>query len=213
MARQRAARQGVRAETSSARASEDGRSPAYWLILGLVIDEASHGYEISSRYKARFSDVVPLTVPRVYAALDRLRDDGLIEPIALEESAEVPKQHLMRRSYRVSAKGSEAYREWLVEQLREDPVRAQLRLRVMSVSGMGAPAMLEIVDRYAQVCVEQLRALPGPADTAASSDGFAQLASALLDDQQRRELGARYDWAVHARQVLERHIEESPVEG
>lgn len=98
MAPQRATRDGFRSTPGSGRAGEDGRSQAYWLILGLVIDEPSHGYEISRRYESRFGELVPLTVPRVYAALDRLRDDGLIEPVALEESPEVPKQHLMRRS-------------------------------------------------------------------------------------------------------------------
>jgi DNA-binding PadR family transcriptional regulator len=196
------------------RAGEDGRSPAYWLILGLVIDEPSHGYEISSRYKERFSDLVPLTVPRVYAALDRLREDGLIEPVAVEESPEVPKQHLMRRSYRVSAEGVAAYRDWLVGQLREDPMRAQLLARITSVSGMGPEAMLDVVDRYAQVCLEQLRALPASGDAPApASGGLEELASVLLYDQQRRELRARYDWAVHARQVLEGYVEASSAEG
>jgi DNA-binding PadR family transcriptional regulator len=214
MAPQRATREAVRRAPGAGRAGEDGRSPAYWLILGLVIDEPSHGYEISSRYNARFSDLVPLTVPRVYAALDRLREDGLIEPLAVEESPEVPKQHLMRRSYQVSAQGAAAYRGWLVEQLREDPMRAQLLVRITSVSGMGVQAMLDVVDRYAQVCLEQLRALPAPSDaTVPASGGLDELASALLDDQQRRELRARYDWAVHARQVLEGHIEESSTEG
>jgi hypothetical protein len=120
----------------------------------------------------------------------------------------------MRRSYQVSAEGAAAYRGWLVEQLSEDPMRAQLLARITSVSGMGVRAMLDVVDRYAQVCLEQLRALPAPSDaTVPASGGLDELASALLDDQQRRELRARYDWAVHARQVLEGHIEESSTEG
>jgi DNA-binding PadR family transcriptional regulator len=198
---------------AAGRAVEDGRSPAYWLILGLVIEESSHGYEISRRYKARFSEVVPLTVPRVYAALDRLREDGLIEPLTLEESPGVPKQHLMRRSYQVSGQGADAYRDWLVEQLREDPMRTQLLARIISVSGMGVDGMLAVVDRYAQVCLEELRALPAPVEAAVSGPGdLTQLGAALLDDQQRRELRARYDWAVHARQLLEAHIEGSSAE-
>jgi DNA-binding PadR family transcriptional regulator len=214
MAPQRARRVGGRPLPGTGRAGEDGRSSAYWLILGLVIEEASYGYEIDGRYKARFSELVPLTVPRVYAALDRLRDDGLIELVALKETANVPKRHLMRRSYRVSKQGVDAYRGWLVEQLQEDPMRARLLARITSVSGMGADAMLEVVDRYAQVCLEQLRALPAAADAAGAprSGGLEQLTASLLDDQQRRELRARYDWAVHARQVLEAHTEESPAD-
>src|ERR1035441_9847780 len=149
----------LRAAQRPARVAVDGRSPSYWLILGLVMEEPSHGYEISRRYKSRFGELVPLTVPRVYAALDRLREDGLIELLALDESADVPKQHLMRRSYRASPGGTEAYRDWLVEQLREDPLRAQLLTRIASVAVMGIEATLEVIDRYAQVCLEQLRAL------------------------------------------------------
>jgi DNA-binding PadR family transcriptional regulator len=202
-----------RAAQSPARVAVDGRSPSYWLILGLVMEEPSHGYEISRRYKSRFGELVPLTVPRVYAALDRLREDGLIELLALDESADVPKQHLMRRSYRASPGGTEAYRDWLVEQLREDPLRAQLLTRIASVAVMGIEATLEVIDRYAQVCLEQLRALPAAADmTAAGGDGLERLTSSLLEDQQRRELSARYDWAVHARQVLEEHAKESSAE-
>jgi DNA-binding PadR family transcriptional regulator len=200
-----------RASQSASRVAEDGRSPSYWLILSLVMQEASHGYEISRRYKTRFGELIPLTVPRVYAALDRLREDGLIEQVAIDEAVEVPKQHLMRRSYRATAGGAEAYRDWLVEQLREDPLRAQLLARITSVAVLGVDATLEVIDRYAQVCLEQLRALPGVTDTTSGRD-LEQLASALLEDQQRRELSARYDWAVHARQVLEAHAKEFSAE-
>jgi DNA-binding PadR family transcriptional regulator len=187
------------------RPNEDGRAPAYWLILGLVIEEASHGYEISRRYDARFGDVSPLTISRVYAALDRLRDDGLIEQLAIEEVAETPsRRQLMRRSYRATPAAGEAYRGWLVDQLRDDPLRARLLERVISASGMGIDGLLEVVDRYAQVCLEQMRELPGPAEVESTrGGGLDELAASLLADQQRRELRARYDWAVHARQVLE----------
>jgi DNA-binding PadR family transcriptional regulator len=204
---------GSRSSAAAGRASDDLRAPAYWLVLGLVIEQSSHGYEISHRYEARFRDVVPLTVPRVYAALDRLRDDGLIELLELEDATEVPKRHLMRRSYRANARGVEAYRGWLVEQLQQDPLRARLLARVISVSGIGLKPMLEVIDRYEQICLEQLRALPGPADPAVQrAGGLDQIAATLLVDQQRRELSARYDWAVHARQVLEAQAEESSAE-
>ena len=193
-----------RAQQSGARQGDDGRAPAHWLILGLVLEEPSHGYEIGRRYESRFGDVVPLTVPRVYAALDRLRDDGLIEPLVLDRTREVPsRRELMRRSYEATREGAEAYRAWLVEQLSDDPLRARLLTRVISVSSIGIDALLDVVDRYAQVCLEQLRELPGPAGADEAGDDLDQLAAALLVDQQRRELGARYDWAVHAREVLE----------
>jgi DNA-binding PadR family transcriptional regulator len=146
----------------------------------------------------------------VYAALDRLRDDGLIEQLAIDEADDVPKQHLMRRSYRASRRGKKAYRGWLVDQLRDDPLRIQLLERIISVEVLGVEATLEVVDRYAEVCLEELRALPAATDlTSVGDSGLDQITSSLLEDQQRRELGARYDWAVYARQVLEEHAKES----
>ncbi len=55
------------------RGVEDPWSPAVWLVLALVIEQSSHGYEISQRYQRRFGSFVSMSVPRVYAALDRLR--------------------------------------------------------------------------------------------------------------------------------------------
>ncbi len=200
--------QGARSAAAAGRQADDGRAPAYWLVLGLVIEEASHGYEISQRYEARFTDVVPLTVPRIYAALDQLRDDGLIELLAVEDASGVPKRHLMRRSYRATARGAEAYRDWVVRQLQDDPLRVRLLARIISTSATSLDATLDVIDRYAQGCLEQLRALPGPGGARRKS-GSEELAAALLADHQRRELRARYDWAVHARQVLGAHLEES----
>jgi DNA-binding PadR family transcriptional regulator len=204
----------AKARSGQTRPVEESRLTAYWLILGLVIEESSHGYEISQRYETRFSEVAPLTIPRVYAALDRLRDDGLIEPLELDQTAEVPtRRHLMRRSYRATSDGIQAYRGWLVDQLRDDPLRARLLERILSVSNIGASAVLEVIDRYAQVCLEQLRELPAPVDAEGGSGGdLDQLAGALLVDQQRRELRARYDWAVHAREVIETRVGERSAE-
>lgn len=193
---------------------EDKRSPAAWLVLALVIEQPSHGYEISRRYRQRFASFQPMSVPRVYGALDRLRDMGMIEPVTLKPADPSGKQHLMRRSYRATRAGVRAYRRWVSEHMRDDPQRAQLLSRIASAGVLGIDALLEIIDRYQHQCMDELRTLPtGSEPLHSGRASLDELTEALIFDQQRRELRARNDWAVHARELLEAHKEAAQGEG
>ncbi len=202
----------LRPRAGEGRAAPD--SPVAWLVLALVIEQPSHGYELGQRYERRFGSFAALSVPRVYAALDRLRDGGMIEPIVLKPVEPAGKQHLMRRSYRATRAGVEAYRRWVAERLRDDPYRPQLLGRVASVGVLGVDAVLGVLDEYERLCLEELRTLP--TDSEQLEQGGAtlqQLTEALVVDQQRRELRARHEWAIHARRLLEAHRRLAAEEG
>src|SRR6266851_1558719 len=105
---ERQASASLAARQPRATGAEDLISPAAWLVLALVIEQPSHGYELSQRYQRRFSSFMPLSAPRVYGALDRLREAGMIESIAPRRSKSASKQERMRRSYRSTDKGVQA---------------------------------------------------------------------------------------------------------
>jgi len=110
----------------------------------------------------------------------------------------------MRRSYRVTRAGAKAYRAWVAERLADDPQRTQLLARITSTAGLGLDGMLDVIDRYEQACGQELDALF--ADFPEIEDGpvsAEQLARFLIADQRRRELGARREWASHARSLIE----------
>jgi DNA-binding PadR family transcriptional regulator len=185
---------------------DDARTPAPWLVLALVIEQPSHGYEISQRYERRFGSLQPMSVPRLYAALDRLRDAGMIEPIVLKPVKPAVKQHLMRRSYRATRPGVQAYHAWVAERMRDDPQRPQLLGRIAAVGLLGLDAVLDVIDRYQRECMEELRALPTDSERLETGrSSLEELTEYLVNDQQRRELRARHDWAVHARRILQAH--------
>lgn len=179
-------------------------------MLALVIEQPSHGYEISRRYERRFGSFAPLSVPRVYSALDRLRDSGMIEPVALKPAEPAGRQHLMRRSYRATRSGTQAYRRWVAERMHDDPRRAELLGRIASVGLLGIDAVLDVIEEYERSCVEELRSLPSGKDRPDGPADLHELTESLVLDQQRRELRARYEWAVHARQLLEAHRQKAP---
>lgn len=188
----------------SARGAEDLRSPIAWLVLALVIEQPSHGYEISQRYEQRFGAFAAMSAPRIYAALDRLRDAEMIEQLELQPVEPVRKQHLMRRSYRATAAGVHAYRSWVAQRMQDDPQQPQLLGRIATVGVLGLDAVLDVVDRYEQSCLEELRRLPTDSDRLATGTAdIHEITQALVVDQQRRELGARIEWATHARGILQ----------
>ncbi|HEY5025895.1 MAG TPA: PadR family transcriptional regulator [Acidimicrobiales bacterium] len=78
------------------------------LILSSLADGAKHGYALAKDIE-QFAGVhlVPGTL---YAALTRLVDQGLIEPVASDDER--------RRPYRITPAGAEALREQLSEQRR-----------------------------------------------------------------------------------------------
>jgi DNA-binding PadR family transcriptional regulator len=188
------------------RGLEDARSPGLWFVLALVIEQPSHGYEILQRYERRFGSLLPMSVPRIYGALDRLRDAGMIKPITIKPAKSTGRQHLMRRSYQATAAGAKAYRQWVAGRMRDDPQRIQLLGRIASTGLFGIDAVLDVIDRYQRECIEELRALPtGDAHSEVAQSSLEEVTRSLVVDQQRRELAAHNDWAVHARQVLEAH--------
>jgi len=207
----RAEREGpapLSARQPRATGGEDRLSVPVLLVLALLIEQPSHGYEISQRYRRRFGSFMPMSVPRVYGALDRLRDAGMIEPIAQRGAKSASRQQRMRRSYRPTDDGAKAYRRWLGEQMRDDPRRPQLLDRIVSAGLLGIDALLDVIDRYQHECMEELRALPATAERLESGRAsLEELTESLVLDQQRRELRARNDWAAHARQVLEAHAQ------
>jgi DNA-binding PadR family transcriptional regulator len=193
--------------------AEDARSPVAWLVLALVIEQPSHGYEISQRYDERFGAFAALSAPRVYAALDRLRDAGMIEAVVLESAKPVRKQHLMRRSYRSTPAGLKAYRNWVAERMRDDPQRPQLLARIASAGSLGLDAVLAVIDRYERSCVEELRTLPTDSERVEVGDSsLEEITQYLVTDQQRRELRARHEWAVHARGIVRAHMQRTAAE-
>lgn len=201
------------AREGRSRAAEDARSPVGWLVLALLIEQPSHGYELSQRYEERFGAFAALSVPRIYAALDRLRDADMIEPVVLDTSKPTPKQHLMRRSYRATAAGVQGYRAWVAERLRDDPQRLQLLARLAASGGLGLKGVLEVINSYERTCVEELTALPTDSEQLELGQcSIEQVTRFLVNDQQRRELSARREWAIHARRVIQALIRRGVAE-
>jgi PadR family transcriptional regulator, regulatory protein PadR len=80
-------------------------SEATYYVLAALLGERLHGYGIVKEAAALSGGAVKLTTGTLYGALDRLVEQGLVEPAGEEEVA-----GRLRRYYRITERGAEAVR-------------------------------------------------------------------------------------------------------
>ncbi|HEX5308008.1 MAG TPA: helix-turn-helix transcriptional regulator [Solirubrobacteraceae bacterium] len=188
-------------ETAGERA--DAGSLAAWLVLGLVIQQPSHGYEIYQRFE-RYGAVLQLSRSSVYAVLNRLRGMRMIEQIDLEPVGPVSRKLESRRSFRATGLGASAYRRWVAERIGEDTQWTQVMAQVACASLLGVDDLASVVDWFESDSLREMKELPTSDPEQASLD-VESIVEMLILDKRRREMRARIEWATYARHVLHRH--------
>jgi DNA-binding PadR family transcriptional regulator len=190
------------------------RSAVNWAVLGLVIERPSYGYELFQRLGRRYDGVLEPPISQIYAALDGLERALLIEPLQQDEAAQLEDEAGSRRSarrqpkvhYRATPKGARAFRSWLAEQLREDPVHGELLRRLAATGGAGLrrPEILhELIDDYERACVEEASRLPLRNRESAPAGTAQELVERLVLGGRRALLDAQHEWIAYARRELQ----------
>ena len=109
------------------------REPTF-LVLTALAGEPQHGYAVIEDVTAMTDGRVRLRAGTLYAALDRLREDGLIE-VDREEVV----QSRLRRYYRLTGAGEQSLATE-TERLRSQAAIAERRLRARRAQLGGATA-------------------------------------------------------------------------
>lgn len=172
-----------------------GRAPVGAAVLALVIEKPSYGYEVWQRFDERFGGLLDVGSSRIYQVVNGLLDEGMIEEVPgdAEGSRRQP-----RPRYRATAAGARSHRAWLAQELRDDPLRDELRRRLLATSANDAATLRAIVDRYEQGCLDEMAAL-----RADGHAGAAAVHDRLLAEERRLVLEARLKWILFARRQLE----------
>jgi len=168
-----------------------------YAVLGLLLERPSYGYELLVRFRRAF-DVVEwgLTPQGLYASLDRLERDGLIEPA--DRRTRDASRRQPRTPYRVTAAGARELERFLGEPIGADPSRAELLVRLQCVAARDAAALLRMLDGYETTCLGELGRLGGAVRAVA---GDALLERLALEER-RLGVQARLRWIDYARREL-----------
>jgi len=191
------------------------RSAVNWAVLGLVIERPSYGYELFQRLERRYGGVLDPPISQIYAALNALERAALIEPLPEEDRMALPDDALRPAAkrqpkvhYRATASGARAFREWVGEQMREDPRHVELLRRIAGTAAAGvdrAATMRELVDAYERACLEEASMLPLPPAREATTPAAAagELVERLVLAARRGSLDAHFAWIAYARKEID----------
>lgn len=173
-----------------------------YTVLSLLIEKPSYGYEIRERFERRFGDLVGgSSQSNVYAVLKRLQREAMIEQTGVERAQ--GSEGRPRIYYRVTGTGAGMFRGWLAERLRDDRERSELLSRLAATGMRRVDAMLDVIDRYEQECVQEAqRAAQRAAESereAPAVDRATKLIEDLIAEERRRSIAAQVGWIDYAR--------------
>lgn len=173
-----------------------------YAVLGLLLERPSYGYEVLVRFRRAFDAGQWAISPQgLYASLDRLERDGLIEPVAAlapDTSRRQPKT-----PYRVTEHGADALQRFLETPMGADPSRAEFLVRLQCAASQDTDALLLMLDGYERACLDELGRIG--AEAAEGDGGHAhvgRLVERLAREDRRLGIQARLTWIEFARQQL-----------
>jgi DNA-binding PadR family transcriptional regulator len=173
-------------------------SPVNWALLGLIIERPSYAYALARRFERTYGQALPLSsVSHAYAALNTLKDRGLIEELPGTKTGPQPKPH-----YRATPHGLESYHTWLIGQVAEERRRQKVFLLQLTALTRNPAKAFKVLDDYEQACLAEScaprigRAEDGPADDA------LELQVRLIAEEKRLAVGAKIEWARFARSEI-----------
>jgi DNA-binding PadR family transcriptional regulator len=170
------------------------QSAVHWALLGLVIERPSYGYELAQRFEQAYAGMLQLSgISYVYTALDTLRARGMIEEIPGTRGGRQPKPR-----YRATNEGIRSYKERLIVQMDEEFRRSRLFARQLAALAREPELALEVIERYAQACLEEAGHTPLPAREPVG-DLAPGLAGRLVSEERRLAIEARLPWIDYAR--------------
>lgn len=122
-------------------------------ILGLMVAEPLHGYEIKSRFEALMGGTWEVNIGQIYATLQRLERDDLIESVG-------ERGDRGKLAYRLTEQGSRELTTWLTQpepapQLLHDDLFVKLLLLRRLANG----DLADLLQRQRRVLLQHLRDL------------------------------------------------------
>jgi DNA-binding PadR family transcriptional regulator len=170
-----------------------------YAVLGLLLERPSYGYEVLVRFRQAFDiGQWAITPQGLYASLDRLERDGLIEPV--DEHDPDASRRQPKVPYRVTPAGVRELRRFLERPMAADPSRPELLVRLRCAASRDAEELLRMLDGYEQACLDELGQIGD--ETGAAPPRQRSLVERLALEDRRLGIQARLQWIDYARKEL-----------
>jgi DNA-binding PadR family transcriptional regulator len=165
-------------------------------MLGLLLERPSHGYRLQQRFEELVGDGWRLAGPQVYGVLAWLENAGLVEVVP--SKPETPPQRGPKRTvYRATREAPAAFEQWFAQEVRTEPVRLDLHVKIVVGGPERAETLLELIDDFERKVLLELEQRSSHPLRATSS--WASLARDVVDDAAVSRLQADLSWAQRTR--------------
>lgn len=168
-----------------------GATPQDYVILGLLMEGAKHGYEI---HQSELFSIWSIPMSQLYILLKRLEGEGMIR-----SSLTVQENRPGKRVYTVTEKGRAAFLDWVYrpsEKIRN--IRIEFLAKLYMIHKLHLDMSEALVDAQIKVCVKRksrLNEMKGKEGD--SFEGLVKLYRNTMID-------ATIQWLKSCRGVLER---------
>lgn len=179
-------------------------APAAEVLLALVIERPSYGYDLWKRFEERFGQLYPLSKGRIYQLLDTMAGQGLVEQMD-GEAPSLGRQPKTR--YRATPTGARGHREWLAASIQDDPRREELLRRLLATGVRDARQMLRIVDLYEAALLADMARKPSLTGYRGEVPGAPDLRERLINEERRLANEAALKFIAYARTLIDAETE------
>jgi DNA-binding PadR family transcriptional regulator len=165
-------------------------------VLGLLAEGSASGYDLAQRFQEVLGAVWPAKHPQIYAELNRLATEGLIEV-----ESEGPRG---RKAYRITEAGLDEVRTWLAHSEVDHTVRLQPLLRSLFFWLMDPEDLQRHLAQEAQfftAAAEQYRTYAAAKDRGDFGDSAQTQSMRVAIEAGVRLYEALADWAAWAQTV------------
>lgn len=162
------------------------------IVLALVVEKPSYGYEIHDRFVRRFGGDLPTSRANVYDVLGRLEEEGYVAVAGHSGPRGRP-----RVNFRATDQGTEIHLSWLAGCLC-DPQCFMVLSRLASSGLRRTDAKLRLIDRFVERSSQEASEIAIPeCDDSLLLDLHVELRRRLAD--------AKLEWGAYARQLVLEH--------
>lgn len=171
-------------------------------LLALLTEGPKIGLRLREEFEQRTGDVWPLNVGQVYATLQRLERDGLIESNTGDESGQ-------QKDYRITDEGRREVVAWLRTPPSAIPPRDELIIKVLVAVGVPGIDLTATIQAHRRGLVELMQTY-----TRLKEDAVDDVRIALVVDAELFRLDALIRWLdsadMRVRAMAVRRADEAP---
>lgn len=171
-------------------------------VLAALVEQPSHGYDLTNRLNRRLGPVLQADSRRVYEVLEQLEKEGLAA--SMEQTAS-GLSHRRRRVFSVTELGRQTHRGWLLERQPVPLMPTDIYALIAFSEPEHAPALLAKLDKYELDCMEiQEGALETDIGRPSWRSRMLNLTRVAVTEQLHAELR----WITRVRREIEEHLAE-----